>query len=133
MAVRYTMRVTCKCAFYTPSGEKVLITEYSPGLYGLPGGHIDEGETPDEAMTRELQEELGLMVYDFERRDFWMHHDNKIVLGYTATLDETTEIVHQVEEMRGVLWVKVDDIASGKISIPSYDKFICRFRPTSVV
>ena len=129
MAERHMMRVTCKCAFYTPSGDKVLITEYAPGLYGLPGGHIDAGETPDQAIVRELHEELGLTVDGIERRDFWMHHDNKIVLGYTGTLDEATKIVHQVEEMRGVLWVNVDDIASGNISIPSYGEFICKFRP----
>ena len=30
------------------------------------GGHIEEGETPDEAMKREIREETGLIVTSFE-------------------------------------------------------------------
>ncbi len=31
-----------------------------PGLYNAPGGHVERGETPAEAATRELAEETGL-------------------------------------------------------------------------
>ncbi len=41
----------------------LLIKEFSAGsnsfLYTLPGGHIDEGESPEEAAKRELFEETG--------------------------------------------------------------------------
>jgi ADP-ribose diphosphatase len=41
----------------------LLIKEYSPGsnsfLYTLPGGHIEEGETPEAAARRELREATG--------------------------------------------------------------------------
>ena len=32
-----------------------------PGRWQLPGGGVEEGETPDEAMKRELQEEIGII------------------------------------------------------------------------
>lgn len=32
---------------------------YYPGHWGLFGGAVDDGETPDQAVVRELQEELG--------------------------------------------------------------------------
>lgn len=35
-----------------------------PGLWNLFGGHLEEGETPIAAMTRELEEETGLVVGD---------------------------------------------------------------------
>lgn len=37
---------------------------FEPGKYCLPGGHIDEGETPKEAVVREVLEETGLKVKD---------------------------------------------------------------------
>ena len=46
----------------------IIITKRATGLskhagqWALPGGRIDEGETPEEAAVRELQEEVGLTV-----------------------------------------------------------------------
>lgn len=37
------------------SADKTL----GPGLWGLPAGHIEEGETPEDAAQRELREEIG--------------------------------------------------------------------------
>ncbi len=50
-----------------PSGDVVLQrrdkkTNVSPGLLGLFGGHIEAGETPEEAIKRELSEETSLDV-----------------------------------------------------------------------
>ena len=33
-----------------------------PGYYALPAGHIDEGETQYDALAREAQEELGIII-----------------------------------------------------------------------
>ena len=33
-----------------------------PGLVLLPGGHVEVGESPDRALKREMQEELGINV-----------------------------------------------------------------------
>src|SRR5579859_6359738 len=31
-----------------------------PNMWGLPGGHIEEGETPSQCILREMKEELGI-------------------------------------------------------------------------
>lgn len=41
-------------------GGKVLFVEHPQRGWEIPGGHIEPGESPDEAMLRELHEETGL-------------------------------------------------------------------------
>ncbi|MFI5347763.1 MAG: NUDIX hydrolase [Elusimicrobiota bacterium] len=47
-------------AYAVRDGKVLLIKHKKLGLWLAPGGHIDEGETPDEAALRELREETGL-------------------------------------------------------------------------
>lgn len=49
---------------YEPALDKVLcVTNRRYGGWGLPGGRVEEGESPKHALIRELQEELGVVVY----------------------------------------------------------------------
>jgi 8-oxo-dGTP pyrophosphatase MutT (NUDIX family) len=53
-------------ALVTPQGRALFLQRSRdgdhPGEWCFPGGGIEEGETPEEAMTRELREETGLIV-----------------------------------------------------------------------
>jgi 8-oxo-dGTP diphosphatase len=60
--------VVCAC-IKSPGGREVLLSMRSaPGIAGLdgkwelPGGKIEFGETPDKAIVREIQEELGIKI-----------------------------------------------------------------------
>lgn len=121
---RDLLRVTCKCAIFTPDKSKVLLADYGRDGYGLPGGHIDAGESPDEAMRRELDEELGVKNIQLRRVDFFIHPNGKIVLGFMATMSESSQFTTQPEEINGVVWQSITEIRSGKVSVPSYRDFI---------
>ncbi|HEU4830721.1 MAG TPA: NUDIX hydrolase [Candidatus Saccharimonadales bacterium] len=80
--------VTTKAAIYSDDNQSVLVMKYAFRRkyqgFGLPGGHVDAGETPDQAIARELDEELGIRIENLERRDFFLHSGGHVVLAFVG-------------------------------------------------
>lgn len=84
----------------------LLIKEYSVGsnsfLYTLPGGHIDEGESPKVAARRELREETGYSAREMIKLRYAYSHPaistrkSYTFLAYDLTLEYP---VHQASEL----------------------------------
>ncbi|HEX4533919.1 MAG TPA: 8-oxo-dGTP diphosphatase MutT [Rhizomicrobium sp.] len=58
--------IVAACALIDPEG-RVLIAQRPPGkamagLWEFPGGKIEAGETPEQALIRELREELSITI-----------------------------------------------------------------------
>ncbi|MCA9717517.1 MAG: NUDIX hydrolase [Myxococcales bacterium] len=53
-------RAAVHVAILAPDDALALIIARADGLFGLPGGFVDPGESPRAAVARELHEELGI-------------------------------------------------------------------------
>src|SRR5690606_35070037 len=105
---------------FDETGQHVLLTNLGDLGYGLPGGHIEEGELPDDAMNRELQEEAGLMNVRLRHFDFSWHDDGKFVLYYVGQISRDTPLIPQEEEVVSLDWTSIAHIRDGRLQSQVY-------------
>jgi len=74
-------------------------TGYMDGHYSLPAGHVDEGETIEDCLVREVKEEIGITV---KKKDIKLVHvmhrkEKDIRLDFFYTTDGYTGTVKNME------------------------------------
>lgn len=86
--------------------------------WGLPGGKIEHGETPVQALLREAEEETGLRICDPELLGVHTHHWNlsenvlqTFLIIYRATSD-TDQVRLDPEENDAHRWVTLEEFFS---------------------
>ena len=81
-----------------PEKDKMLfLKQYGNDFYVLPAGYVNKGESAEEALRREIKEELGVTVKDFSfNRSGYFEKSQTLILNFTAVLD-TEEIKPNLE------------------------------------
>jgi len=117
-------------------GGDVLLTRISargahPGAWTLPGGGLDHGEAPRDAVVREVREECGIEVVVGDLLDvhdthfqgtapsgrFEDFHGVHLVFRGTVAAEAEPHVVETDGTTDAVAWVPVADVESGAIRV----------------
>ena len=98
---------------FNQQGELLLLQSHKwPGVYVIPGGHVELGERIEEAAVREAKEETGLDIYDLEfitfqqfiyDPAFWKHR-HFIFFDYAAKTDSMDVVLN--DEAQEYIWIE---------------------------
>jgi 8-oxo-dGTP diphosphatase len=112
--------------------NKVLLTRRKPGeklegFWEFPGGKIEEDETPQECLRRELTEELGVVTDVLEQvaESIFSYDHGSIKLIALRTNIVSGNITLSVHDQ--VEWVKLNELLSYKLApadIPIAEKIM---------
>jgi len=95
-----------------------------PGAVALPGGHIEARERPEEALSREVQEEVGFVPIELAYVCTLLHRAQEFrKLHYFVVTRWKGEIIPQ--EAEAVVWIPLNtletlDLDVDKIAVQEY-------------
>lgn len=104
---------------FNKKGEIILINSQKfGGKYIVPGGHIEIGETMEQALIREMKEETNLDITNIEflmvqegtnRKDTGFHSEMHFIFLDFIAEAKNNDVIIEKREADGFVWVKPRD------------------------
>jgi 8-oxo-dGTP diphosphatase len=96
---------------FDDDGRVLLVKEnYGRRRYGFPGGAVEPGEAPEDAVVRELKEETGVEVAVDHLVGLYRLADGVPMLLFRCRIVAGTAAVPDTDEIAEVGWCKIDDL-----------------------
>jgi len=113
-----TIKVVCGIIL---CNDKVLICRRKPekslgGYWEFPGGKVEDGESYEESLLRELIEELNLKVEIKEHFFDTVHHYDNGAIELISFICETSGTVLESTDHDLVEWEKVENLLNWKLA-----------------
>lgn len=123
-----------------PDGRALFVrraNDPAKGKLGLPGGFVDFGETAEEAVQREVREEVNLEVAGLEFLCSAVNHYEfagvtypVLDLFFVARADSVAQAAAR-EEVAGLCWARPAEVDLEEIAFPSMRQALRVFRARS--
>lgn len=129
-----TKRINVVGAVLT-DGTKVLAAQRGEGMslagmWEFPGGKIEQGETPQDALRRELQEELLCAAEIGEKVETTEHEYDFGIVTLTTYFGTIIDQEPTLTEHSDVRWVEAKDLGNltwAPADIPAVDRVVAHF------
>ena len=113
-------------------GNRLLLTKNAKGtykFYALVAGFVEVGESLEDAVRREVMEEVGLKVKNIQsyKSQPWSFSDS-LMLAFIADLDGDDKITIQEEELSEARWFEREDVPVLPYHISVGHELIQKFR-----
>lgn len=119
-----------------PKNQVLLVqraADPGKGLLGMPGGFCDAGETLEQALQREIQEEIGLRPHDYTPpqyltsapEDYPFDGETRPVFGvaFWARINGNPQIVVG-DDAADFVWLPLDDFPWDRLAFPTHGTFV---------
>jgi 8-oxo-dGTP diphosphatase len=100
-----------------------------PNVWEFPGGKVEQGEKPEEALIREIKEELGCTVEVHEKIEDIVHEYPNIIVNLLTYKTKIIKGAPKAKEHAEVRWVPVHKLRSlewAPADIPTIDSLLSK-------